>query len=350
MLSQIKKITSILLILIVLPIITLAQTDSVTNTRADISQEIFSQRDVRDVSSINGAKIRLMQLQRSVTVNIRSAEEIIEFLRNEGTTLDYDKLYEIVDSLELILMDLENFDYTLPSNEMAENFVLLKGEAVRLTSEFRTYLNEELTEEQKENLREIYQVNRNIINEEFKEKIQENIKEQNIAHLRKLLEEYGLDTQRIITQLENEDITQDQVKDRLKQIAEIEPQQSREEILRRIKEEKTREEVAIREQNDRLRVEIQEKLEQRREEIKNRLISQREVLVERLEERLNNQQGDLVAQRVIENRVNRVSDRRSEDLIQTRNTDFVTGERINREQNPLPIEQENFLENESIIN
>lgn len=294
MLKKLNTIFTTLIMLIALPTMAFAQENqTATSIQAETTNleiegstqaQIVSENDVTDITVNNGAKVRIAQLQRSINTNINGAQIIILNLKKSGNeTIDFDKLYNIVDSLELILVELEEFDYNKPANEMARDFAIHRSDAVSLTTEFRKYVNSVTTEEQREELKQEYNRVREEIRNEFSQKIREEIKQQNIAHLRVLLNRYNLDTQTIIQQVQSGEITIEQVRERLSNLnISVE---KRNEISQKASEDRTRENIQVRERVEDLKAQIEIRAEQRNQILQERLEEQKERLIERLEQR-----------------------------------------------------------------
>ena len=257
-----------------------------TQIESDINTYAVSQRDVEDITINNGAKVRVFQLQRSVYTNIVGAENIISNLRELYIKdIDYDKLYSIVNSLEAILIDLEEFDYDRPHQEMARDFLIHKSDAVALTSKFREYVSSFITNEQREKLRQIYNNSREEVREEYSKRIKEEVKNQNIVHLRNLLNRYNLNTEFIIEQLENGEITIEQVRERLSMLSSNVTSQQRIEISQRALENRNRQNIEVRERVQEFQEELKEESQIRSERINKRVEKRAQVIESRIVDR-----------------------------------------------------------------
>lgn len=297
MIKKLNAIFTTLIMLIALPAMAYAQDEIIQENiqpivttsievESETNQNSISQRDVTDITVNNGAKVRVSQLQRSIKTNINGAENIILNLREtENQNIDFDKLYQIVNSLEVILIDLEEFDYNRPAQEMAREFSLHRSDAVSLTTEFRRYIHSITTPEQRDELRETYNQVREEVRNEFSQKLREEVKNQNLAHLRNLLNNYNLNTENIISQIENGEITIEQVRERLSLLASSISSEQRAEISQRASEDKTRQNIQARERVQEIQENLREQAEIRNERLQERLEDRAEIIAKRVSDR-----------------------------------------------------------------
>lgn len=97
-----------------------------------------------------GAEIRLLQLEKSITINILKGEQIVSILKN----LDYNttELEAILVEMEFLLEEVQAADPN--ATDAVQVFIDLKSDAKELTKEFRDSLEDMLDDETLNNLRE----------------------------------------------------------------------------------------------------------------------------------------------------------------------------------------------------
>ncbi len=260
-----------------------------TNTGVNSSTNAeVSSRLVGEVSNQRGAQVRVMQLMRNVEANIEGAEVILEKLRYPPCNCtQYDRMSQIVDSLDVVVIELEEFNYSNPSNEMARDFVSYKQDAVELTSEFRTLAREVLSEEEREEIREELQEIREQKREEFKEQIDERKREFQVDQFRELVvrldiegDEYGF-----VEDLESGNISIQEARQGLAQVIRDRNQEERQEALQRVREIATREGIEARERAQEIQEVVQKRAQTRNERLEKRLVERQDRVRERIENR-----------------------------------------------------------------
>src|SRR3989339_1700168 len=179
-----KKMMSILLmLLLVLSIvpIALAEDDTTDQTDAETEMEEDDTTDQTDeetemeaeaMSTIPGAEVRLLQLEKAIALNIERGKEVITEVENST------ELESILSEMEALLTEVQNAD---PAAEDAvQTFVDLKHDARDLVKDFRENARELIKEEKAAQLRERI---RSMEHKELKEKIQSKIRAFNAQRL-----------------------------------------------------------------------------------------------------------------------------------------------------------------------
>ena len=128
-----KKIMVLLLFGSLLPL-ALAE-DAIESSNDDgepIDEQTLDEVEIMDSS--NGARIRLLQLERSIQRNIVKGEYIISYLDN-NTSLNFSELVLILEEMKLLKEEVISADPN--ASDAVEVFVDLKHDAINLTKEFR---------------------------------------------------------------------------------------------------------------------------------------------------------------------------------------------------------------------
>jgi hypothetical protein len=128
-----KKIMVLLLFGSLLP---LALAEDAIESSNDDSAPIDEQTldEVEIMKTSNGARIRLLQLERSIQRNIVKGEYIVSYLDN-NTSLDSSELVLILEEMKLLKEEVSSADPN--ASDAVEVFVDLKHDAINLTKEFR---------------------------------------------------------------------------------------------------------------------------------------------------------------------------------------------------------------------
>ncbi len=91
-----------------------------------------------------GAKVRMLQLEKSVSMNILRAENIIAEMKPRNIT-NTTVLEATIDEMKLIKDEIKNISYSQNASALARQFVDIKKDAIDLSKEFRDALNEILS-------------------------------------------------------------------------------------------------------------------------------------------------------------------------------------------------------------
>ena len=186
--------------------------------------------ETRVMRSSLGAKVRLLQLEKSITRAILKGELIVEVFENAS---------ENVTNLESILGDLidlrEEVQGTDPdSNESVKNFIDYKKRAIILVKAFRDRaiemkesLDEETLNKLKADLRKI-NGERDRYLRELKERIRSKIREHNGEIIEEVL---GLRGRTLKSQVQSGELTKAQIKERVREFVSEMPESQRQQTI-----------------------------------------------------------------------------------------------------------------------
>lgn len=271
--------------------------------KVSIPEIEISSRVVADVESQSGAQVRVMQLIRNIETNINGAELILQRLEasnnqsNNETSLNesYDRLSEIVISLDVIVAELEDFNYSQLPEDMAQEFVMYKSDATALTTEFRELVSNSFTEEEKSQIRsELNEIKKNQ-REEFKERIDENKRVFHAQKIEELLtrlnieitgDEYGF-----ISQLEAGNISIGEARQQATELIREENQNRREEIRQQIREDRSKKNIEVQQRVENIKESVGgDYIDERDERLEAKLIQR----IDRIKERINQREENAV--------------------------------------------------------
>jgi hypothetical protein len=215
-----------------------------------------------------GAKIRVLQLKDSLIHQARAGNLIIEYLNNKNTstedlvtiTAKFEGLIEEIDS-----MSIEN----KTAEELAKEFVAIKEEAKNLSSQFKETVSSSLSEEEKQELREILKKDKEE-NKEKNEKLRELVKEHNLEKTKEVLNRLGVDPTEIAEQLRSGNISLDDIKERIRNKFENHDIEKRENFKTEFREESQKIRIEAKERKDDLKEETRIKVENLRERLEER--------------------------------------------------------------------------------
>ena len=338
-----KKITNMILMIVMLisliAVSVYAQETNVANTppvvnnnvatttsvdgsgggRVNVGDSFVSSRVVADVQTQRGAEVRVMQLMRNVEANIQGAELILRVAQSCECP-EYERMTEIVNLLDVIAVDLEEFDFSRSSREMAQEFVELRSDTVELTTQFRELARQVISsEEEREELRDLTREVRESQREEFKERIEQRVREHQIEQFRELVVRLDIQADELVQLVVAGEVSIPDARQRLAQLLRERNQEEREQAVQRVREAQTRENVEVRERVREIQEIVQEQAQIRDERLEERLIDR----VQRVEQRVSDRASPQLFEQVCQSAGGGRSDRASAALFQQVCSGFV---------------------------
>jgi len=121
------------------------------NNDTSLSLSYDDEREAKDISYPNGAKVRLLELEKSITRNILIGTKVVGVLNASNSTVNQTKLGAILDEMESLLKEVKNTSLDGNRTELAKQYVGLKKEAISLSKEFRDearpYINQTIRQD-----------------------------------------------------------------------------------------------------------------------------------------------------------------------------------------------------------
>ena len=247
------------------------------------------QDEVDDLRTPLGAEVRLLQLERSITRNIESGNEIIAYLTEQDVSANFTKLESIITELELLLEDVQAMDPEGDAKELALEFVEIKRQAIELSKEFRTEAVQYLSEEDAEQLRERIQERIQETLGDLDDTILEKRRQFNAERVGDIFGRLGINDTAVIERIRDGNLTLGEVRSHIVNAAKNMTGQQRAEAAQRINEERAKlnvfREAAAEKVKNEIQQRVQERLEENRERVQERINETRDRIQERLEER-----------------------------------------------------------------
>ena len=269
------------------PLITAAETTP--DTTLPIEEQ--TQLEIRTMNQGLGAEIRMLQLQKAVEIRKMMGELVMTKAQEQGK--DTAELESIIAELDLVEEEIAAIDPT--AEDVVEQFVDLKSDAIELTQQFREKAHELLDEETLTQLRE---QTREMKQEKIAEaqEIREKIRQHNTARMNAIKTQSGLAIDEVIEKLGNGEITTTQAKEMVRtQVNKMTPEQ-RVGNYTAMKEESLREQIQARQQFEQTKAEfgIREQIRmQKRLDISiERNGEYAEMIQERIQERIDNSNSE----------------------------------------------------------
>jgi len=210
-----------------------------------------------------GATVRLLQLEKAVTISVITGTEVINVLKENGE--DVTELEGIIAEIEVLKDEVSKLD---PSSDSAvDDFVNIKRDIKDLNKQFKKSASPLLSANDKQAIRDAIKDNEELA--ALNQKIKDALRELNANRVGKALDRMGVEDPELVDKIESGDATPEEVKNGLRNaFGQLDPEE-KEAAKQRFKE-------TIRNRKE-LRKNVAEKvkmehLEVRKERLEKRLI------------------------------------------------------------------------------
>lgn len=177
-----------------------------------------TQNEIETIAYPHGAEIRLLQLEKAITINIAHGTKVIEVLNKTSNETTISDLQSIVDELKILNQEVKNFSFEGNVSEITKRFVDLKSDAIELSMKFRTIAVHELNSTQKIQLREEFGKQEQESGElkNLTSEIRNQTREFNAQRLKNFLNITGLKNETFVGQVRNGEVNGIAIMARLK--------------------------------------------------------------------------------------------------------------------------------------
>lgn len=223
------------------------------------------------LSNINGAKMRIAQLERAIDIQIKSGEIILEKIENNNNSREFNltNLENILAEFTGLKLQIEEFDFeNKTTDELAEEFVAIKDQSIELTQKFRNELGNKLTLEEKKELKNKIKEKANEIKKANNEKILKFKNQLNMERLKQLAQNNGIEFTSI-KKFENNEISFKELMKDIHAKFKTLSKEKRNKFVQKAKEDRTKELIKAKEKRAELIKNSNEKRKQIKEMIKN---------------------------------------------------------------------------------
>ncbi len=145
-----------------------------------------------------GAKMRVLQLEKSIRRNILHGEAVVEIIEENHADYNLSTLNELLNQLNALVTELEDFDYEQTADEIALDFVDIKHRAITLSRDFRTEVSEILTDEDKQAIYDKIQSEKEQQLEQQKQRVIAAIREFNAERVQQMLQRMGIENEELV--------------------------------------------------------------------------------------------------------------------------------------------------------
>jgi len=227
-----KKIVSLSMVLVLMiSISSLALADdAVENTEDALEFDVATEEEIEIMNNTLGAEIRLLQLEKAITKNILDGEGAVAVLQ----ALEYNTsgLETILDEMRLVLEEVQ------AANDSVQQFVDLKSDAKKLTTEFREIIKELLSDEKIRELKEQIGEIAGEALQNYSERIRNRIKQFNRNQIQRLYGIIGETNESLVNEYQNGSMTMEQVKSQICNMVNVMTKEKKNQIFLELKKEK----------------------------------------------------------------------------------------------------------------
>lgn len=273
-----KKILQLILVfalvLSFMMVFALADENTTVNDTVDVNDTVNNDSEEVDAEDFaafqtaNGAKMRLLQLERSLVRQLDLAEQIIGVV-NESSVLEI--IYEqLVDLKDAVILEEESVNTT--DRNSAKVFVDLKHSAIRLSKEFRAETRNVMTLEERTLLKDSLNVDDETRDEidDLTDEIEENTRAHNAERFQKLFARFGITNHDMVERVLNGDASIGEAKKDLKERYTKFSKEKKERAAQKLKEHAIKSKVLMSAKKDAIRANFDERMNDRREDAENK--------------------------------------------------------------------------------
>jgi len=266
--------------------------DGVNPETGEAIVDAATSREVAAMELGIGAKIRLLQLEKSILKNILHGEVVIEFINENFEGEDTNELVGLLEELRVLKDEVANTDSEGEKEEIVKQFVDLKNDAIALSKGFREATHEILEGIDKQGIQDKFKEIDMTELQELMDEIRELIREFNAQRVERTFQNLGVKGLELANRVRNSEIKMNGVKAAVGQaLKALEPQKRNKAF------------TGLKEENAKKRVFVQSKVL----EAKNQFLERR---VERLENRIQaikgNSNAGIAAEKIKERIQNRI--------------------------------------------
>lgn len=208
------------------------ETEDPDGNESDIDDD--TEEEIEIMNNTLGAEIRLLQLEKAITKNLLKGERAVAVLKAmEYNTTELDAILE---EMRLLLEEVQAANAS--ANDSVQQFVDLKSDAKKLTTEFREAIKKLLSDEK---IRELKEQIREIVGEalqNYSKKIQNRIKQFNRNQIHRLYGIIGVANESLADAYQDGNITMEETKSQISKMINMMTKEKKNQIFSELKKEK----------------------------------------------------------------------------------------------------------------
>lgn len=189
---------------------TVAPTNSTNET---IDNETQNQIGMMQSSGI-GAKIRVLELQRSIEVKILEAQAVLSYIQTNKTSTNTSSLSDIITNLQALKNQIGNVSITNKTYTV-QQFVNIKSQAMTLIKEFRSNASQYLNDSDKRSLKAQFNQIEKSSFKNLRSQIHSLQKQLWVEQVKNVLSRIGKKDQGLLNKLNQSNMTAQQIRQQL---------------------------------------------------------------------------------------------------------------------------------------
>lgn len=286
------SLSVMLISMLILPSFALSQDDA----GDDVVDEKTGE-EIKAMVTSQGAKARMLQLERAVSRGVLMAQAIIDDIEETNESFDTADLELIVEEMELLLDEINSSDTEGTTDEVVQQFVDLKKDGIDLAQRFREDARNAFGAEE---LAQIRNRVRNMTHDELAElgeRIRNAIREHNAERIQNALRSMNQNRQDIVNQVRNGNMSKEDIRNQIGNALGTMSREERVEAIRNMAQNATQLRERVNAAIEKAREQYQERMETRLEQRINRMenitssISQRQSYLESRLQNITNRGG-----------------------------------------------------------
>ncbi len=227
-------------------------------SQEELTEETIAQDTMVEVFTMGqkiGAEMRLLQLEKAITINILGGNEVIAQVEEDGK--DATELEALITEFEALKLEIQDLD---PEDEEAvEAFVNIKHEAIEISKEFREIAKGLLEQGDKLAIASRIKGLNNTELEQYNEQIRNKIYAQNAEIVSKTFDVLGIENDVLLTKIENGEVTNEEVRNEIRDALQAMTSEEKRSAWTTLKESGIRKVVAVRAKIEKARLNIFER-------------------------------------------------------------------------------------------
>lgn len=208
------------------------ETEEPDGNESDIDDD--TEEEIEIMNNTLGAEIRLLQLEKAITKNLLKGERAVAVLKAmEYNTTELDTVLE---EMRQVLEEVQAVNAS--ANDSVQQFVDLKSDAKKLTTEFREAIKELLSDVK---IKELKEQIKEIVGEElqnYSKKIQNRIKQFNRNQIHRLYGIIGVTNESLADAYQDGNITMEEAKSQISKMVNMMIKNKKNQIFSELKKEK----------------------------------------------------------------------------------------------------------------
>jgi len=214
---------------------TVPSVDNDTETKDKTEEKVDNetQDEMTAVISPHGAEVRLLQLEKAITANILKGEKVVNYILNKTPSANVTAANKILDDMALLLDEVKAANTTGTGEELAQEYVDLKSDAITLTQQFRKAVKDLIPAGDRDELMRRLNSIKHPQLDKLDNAISEATHLYNADQVKAIFTSLGITDEALIKAVEDGTATKEQIKTAIKAaLADMTPEQKKEALLK----------------------------------------------------------------------------------------------------------------------